>query len=395
MDDAHQPRFPRLLYLCDFPPSGLAGGPILLARLLEEFAPHSLIVMAASRYMRHASGGLLDCRHISFPTTNAHGRWGLGRFKMLLNWLALPLVALYGTWLVLTTRVRAIISVAHGNFFLAATLTSVVTRRPLVLFVHDDWVRDQQATSWWLRLAAPLLFRMAVRTAARLYVVSPFLQREMRVLYGVDAVLQLPATLRPAFKTPSKAQTRDSSRAVIVYAGAMTAAVDDTLRIVIEALEGQQEFELHIYTRRIPELAQDPWQHPRVAIHDWVSQAEMPSVLQRANILLLPFSFKASARGTVERGFPSKTADYLASDKPVLVIGPEYSSIVQFAQQNKCAAVVTAPSIYAIAAALRRIMGDVAHCEALVARAHESFNRYHNLVEQRAEFRAAVSQLVN
>ena len=72
----------RLLYICDFPPSNLAGGSILMSRLLQDYPPNRVVVLTSSRYMRVSpQEGRLACDHIEFPTTKGWGRWGLGRIK--------------------------------------------------------------------------------------------------------------------------------------------------------------------------------------------------------------------------------------------------------------------------------------------------------------------------
>ena len=40
-----------LLFMCDFPPSNLAGGSILMSRLLQDYPPDRITVLASSRYL--------------------------------------------------------------------------------------------------------------------------------------------------------------------------------------------------------------------------------------------------------------------------------------------------------------------------------------------------------
>src|ERR1039458_6411494 len=84
-----------LLYICDFPPSNFAGGPILMSRLLRDYPPDRIVVLTSSRYLRVSpKEGRLACPHIAFPTTKAWGRWGLGRIKNAIDWLMIPLPGL-------------------------------------------------------------------------------------------------------------------------------------------------------------------------------------------------------------------------------------------------------------------------------------------------------------
>src|ERR1700719_3870968 len=91
----------RLLYICDFPPSNLAGGSILMSRLLQDYPPDRIAVLTGSRYLRVSpEEGRLGCEHIPFPTTKGWGRWGLGRIKNAIDWLMIPVLALFCAWII-------------------------------------------------------------------------------------------------------------------------------------------------------------------------------------------------------------------------------------------------------------------------------------------------------
>src|ERR1700728_848126 len=87
-----------LLFICDFPPSNLAGGPILTSRLLRDYPAGRIVVLTSSRYLRVSpKEGRLACAHVAFPTTTGWGRWGLGRIKNAIDWLMLPVLTLITT----------------------------------------------------------------------------------------------------------------------------------------------------------------------------------------------------------------------------------------------------------------------------------------------------------
>src|ERR1035438_4054510 len=112
-----------LLYICDFPPSNFAGGPILMSRLLRDYPPDHIVVLTSSRYLRVSpKEGRLACPHIAFPTTDGWGRWGLGRVKNLVDWLTVPVLTLVAVRLIKTRRIKAIVTIAHDRFFVGAAL---------------------------------------------------------------------------------------------------------------------------------------------------------------------------------------------------------------------------------------------------------------------------------
>src|SRR5262249_52913447 len=153
--------------------------------------------------------------------------------------------------------------------------------------------------------------------------------------------------------------------------------------------------ELHLYTQLSPERIHDwGWDHPSISVHGWVSQRELQGVLRGADILFLPFSFSERVRYAVETGFPSKTADYLASGTPILVFGPNYSSLVAYARREGFAEMVTEADPDLLAEAIRRIALDPGHREALSSRALEVFSKYHDIGQQRADFLRVLNSIV-
>src|SRR5579864_1522885 len=135
----------RLLYMCDFPPSNHSGGSILMSRLLQDYPSDRIAILTSSRYLRVSPHeGRLGCDHITFPTTKGWGRWGVGRIKNVLDWLMVPVLALFAVWVIRQRRIRLMISVAHERFFIAAAIASKLTSVPMVLIVHDDWIHTQQ-----------------------------------------------------------------------------------------------------------------------------------------------------------------------------------------------------------------------------------------------------------
>jgi glycosyltransferase involved in cell wall biosynthesis len=385
-----------LLYVCDFPPSDRAGGDILMKRLLAGYSSNRLIVLAAS----HLTGvfGHLDCRHVRFPRLGGTRPF---RLKTAVDWLLVPVLASLAGALIIRYRVRAIITVAHGHFFIAAAMASFIMRKPFVLVVHDDWVSSMKINSRILRHIASPIFRSVVRNAAHVYSVSPQMHRLLKTDYDIESEIQFPAAELHCEHPPEQYSAgRHGDAVIIIYSGIWSHAVEDTLGLMAGivssgALEehGLKNVEFHLYTNIGQKNLEWPWNHPSIRVHDWVSQAELQVILADADILFLPFSFSGAAKFSVETGFPSKTADYLASGKPILVVGPPYATIVRYAEQNGFAAVVDEPDPEAIAAKIIEIIASASCREALRAKSLAAFEKNHNIVRQRAAFCSMLSKI--
>ena len=382
----------RLLYICDFPPSNLGGGPILMSRLLSEYPPDSIAVLTSTRYARVSpQEGRLSCDEITVGLSEGYGRYGLGRIRAALNWLRIPFIALVATRTIRQRHIAAILTVLHGQFCFAAALAAHLCGIPYVVIVHDDYTSG-------MTVIGRSLIRAVMRNAAHVYSVSPGMQDTIRSQFGVESELQWPATERPLFES----SRQGSDELSIVFAGSITGAVEDSLRVLADLITsgkltecGLQKAKLHLYTVVKKEQKQAwGWDHPSIEVHPWVAQSQLPQILRKADILFLPFSFASAERHTVQTAFPSKTADYLASGTPILVFGPKYSSLVAYAWREGFAEMVTEADPHLLARAIRRIALDSGHREALSSRALEVFSKYHDIGQQRADFLEVLNTIV-
>jgi glycosyltransferase involved in cell wall biosynthesis len=390
----------RLLYICDFPPSNLAGGAILVSRLLQDYPSDQVTVLASSRYLRVSpQEGRLACDHIAFPTTRGWGRWGLGRVKNAIDGLMVPVLALFCGRIIRRRRIQFMLSVVHDRFFIAAAIASCLTSVPLVLILHDDWIHRQQRTIPFLKPVFAILFRLAVRRAAHIYSVSAGMQDLVRDAVGRESELQLPAiapfaTEEMADVTPPGLVKKPVS---ILYAGGIVENAETLIRLIQKSsLEhyGVPTCSLDLYIPLTKEqFLKMGWAHDLINFRGWVSNVELRRALCRADILFLPASFAKEEAAVVIAGFPTKTADYMASGRPILVFGPEYSSLVRYARQYEFAEVVTEPGDDALAKGIRTIVSSPTRQAELVSRAFSVLSTNHDIFKQRREFRRLAAEL--
>src|SRR6266498_235971 len=391
-----------ILYVCDFPPSNFHGGPILASRLLATYRSDEITILFGSRYrelgIRH---GLLDCPHVIYPWNNETGRWGTGRIKTAICWLRIPLLALEIRRQARQARAGAMLTIAHGHFFIATALASWLISIPFILIVHDDWVRALRRSSYVLRHFCGTIFRAVVHRAAHIYAVSPSMQKMLAQDYGVVSELLLPATdpIDGAEDTLHVTSTENRSLR-IVYAGALTEATEDSVDLLINLIKsekllgyGIKSWELHLYAIVTPQQTIE-WDDKRIRLHGWVSQPELRRALTDADILVLPYSFRNDHRFATEQAFPSKTADYLRSGTPILIFAPPYSSIVKYARQFRLAEIVDEPSAEKLAEGIVRIWQSPGYRAQLRVNSLGTLNANHDINKQRAGLRKMMYRLV-
>jgi glycosyltransferase involved in cell wall biosynthesis len=384
---------PTLLFFNDFPPSNENGGTVLIRRLLNGYPHEKLVAVTRSQYGKDRVADTAWCRrHVVLPSIREKGRWGLSRLKGVMNWLLIPVIAFRGARVAREEAASAILSVAIGTYFLAAALTSAWTKVPLILIVHDDWVPVVagvfHAPQWIFRY----LTKLALRRASHVFVISDGMQQMVKALYGIDSEIQMPATepwdLDPVHEDKPTGQIR------VLYMGNGVSA-QDSLELLIQLIRektltryGLENVELHLCMPRKTEP------EPTIRNHGWVTESEARKHVAASDILFLPYGFTAEDKAVTLSSFPAKAADYLASGKAILVIGPEDSTIVRYAEKFRCAAVVTELNKEALAEAIHRLAVGGEYSRELVSNARKAFEANHNIRRHQERFQEVVRRVV-
>jgi len=382
---------PRLLYVGEFPPSNHHGGAILVKRLLDQH-PAGYLTVITSRIGMKASQptGLLDCTHLVLPAFDRSRYFLIRKLMSAAHWLGLSWVAVRTILEVKRRRVEALLTIVQGRYYFAAAFAAWATATPHITIVHDNFTSAHVSTSAPVRKVKRYLTRKILGNAAHIYAVSPEMQRLVWRECGAESEIQLPSTARPA----QQLQIAHENGLVILFAGLIGYTVRDSLDLLADLIKtGQLEkhgifgARLHVCTALTKEeIAALGWDHEDIVCRGWVPQSELPSVLASADILFLPYSFLSGSRDAVETAFPSKTADYLAAGKPILVFGPKYSSLVRYASEQGFAEVVHEFSPVALAQAIGKIACSSLYREQLAARAIEVFSANHNMKHQQLKF---------
>jgi glycosyltransferase involved in cell wall biosynthesis len=244
--------------------------------------------------------------------------------------------------------------------------------------------------SFILRYFALSIFRFAVRSAGQVYAISGPMASWLRSEFQVDATVQMPAGEVPRDVPPPEVGVSLSDEQVLRIAFAGTcAAADEPLKVLAaivatgSALPDGRRVELHLYS---PRPNSDPvWGHERIILHPWLAQADLMRALRAADILFLPYNFSGGDGYVAARSFPTKAADYMRSGRPILVMAPGSSAIVQYARQYGIAEIVDQCSKEMLLDAICRLAADEAHRSMLCEKALKVFKANHDIAVQQQE----------
>jgi glycosyltransferase involved in cell wall biosynthesis len=356
----------------EYPPSTAAGAPVISRQLLRYYPPEQLdIVCCASWYDRATPTvreTFLPSRHTVIPSF----RYGLrprrifSPIETTLDCLRVPKIMAAGRKIIEERKIEALFTISfgpempHAAYFLSRELG-------LPLYYFET---DRLDAYFFNRFAKKLITenrRPFLRSVKKLWLTSPKMVRDFKAEYGVDGeylfhFLDVDACQAAARAAPPL--PRDRIR--LVYTGSINAMFYDTMKWWCDRLNrglsiDGRPVELTIYAATCPpELL-----GKAVRWAGLVKLEQIPEKLAEAHaaLILVSFTQDPGIRAQIETSLYTKTVDYLAAGRPVLIVSPPYSAEVDCFRDVTC--VVGEVDESAIVGAIRRLVDDQAYAEDL------------------------------
>jgi len=376
------------IVVCDFPPSNLAGSPVLLLRLLKD-VPGLTSVVAGSYFLRASDReSFLPVPHVSVPMLPPGGR----PISKVVKWLLRPAFLVGATFKTAATLLRhrgeLVVSVAHGSLFVIVAGLAGLLRQRLFLIVYDDW---HGALSPGRVRFAKRIFAWVLRRTDRVIVITSQMQSRLRSEFQKESTVFLTAREIPRASLERRSKDGEFS---LTYLGSLNSVVQDAIEFVADAVKSgkldkatERPVRFRLYTK-VPEATRRAWglDDPRIEVLPWVSENEVDGVLSQADALLLPFSFRSEDRAIVTTAFPAKTADYLASGVPIVVVAPSVSTVADYLREAGAAFLVDRLSGESLAAVLSEIAHGTQRVFDVCARAAHVLRANHDIAAQRRTF---------
>lgn len=384
-------RYKKLLFMCAMPPSGIAGMSIIARQMFLGYDPDALHVLCCSRWyeigQKMASSSYLACRHTTVRDLGVRVRPHRYTVPLSedLNCLRTPWIVALARRIVRAEGIEAIFTVPWTpDFALAALLLHRLTGLPLYVYEMDDW---EGHLDWH---PASLLIRRyhrdVLRAAKDLWLISPSMVEAYRDRFGVEGrflcqAVDLAAYQRAAAGAPSPGTGAEIK---LVYTGSVNRMFRSTLKFVCDLVNagieiGGRRVRLEIYTHGEHRDLAGRW----VSFPGLVPASEIPDRLATADALLMPVSFEAGAEQLVRTSLYTKTIDYLASGRPMLMVAPAYSAVARYcgdqAPLKDTAVLVDRLDRADVEAALARIFSAHEETAERCARGVELVRRYHDV----------------
>lgn len=149
----------------------------------------------------------------------------------------------------------------------------------------------------------------------------------------------------------------------IIYTGRIGTANRQSIilfgQILGNTTINNREIKLDIFTKDFNEADLESIRKiPNVKVYPAVPHDQIPGVLTKYDLLLLPLDFTPDGIRFAKYSFPTKAAEYMLTGKPILVFAPEETAVSKFFKEHECGYCLTNNSPVAIKSALFYLLSD-------------------------------------
>lgn len=243
-----------------------------------------------------------------------------------------------------------VLTVAHGDGFMAARRYAKRQQLPLVCIFHDWWP-DMVAAHAPMKRLLEREFKKMARDSALAFCVCEGMRQALGSLPNAVILPPVPADLASV-----EVALRDPADPFkILYFGNL-GDYGPMLGDVLE--ESLKHPEILLQVRG----SNPAWSQERKAKMQangrWLAfapRAELDAWLASADAFLVPMVFNPALRRRMETSFPSKLIESAQFGPPLIIWGPDYCSAVRWGRQDNRAICVTDPDPVAIVSAFRKL----------------------------------------
>lgn len=268
-------------------------------------------------------------------------------------------------------RQTVVVTMAHGDGFMAALRFARKRHLPLVSF-FQDWWPDMANVHGFARPGLANQFRKLADASSVAICVS----EGMKNALGNKQCVVLPPISAAASRNAASPKKVGKFR--LAYCGNVT-EYGPMLANALRVLASVDGIELLVRGGR-PNWPQDFADEMKKTgrLLEFAPRQEFDAWLQAADAFLVPMVFDPVMRRRMETSFPSKLIEFAQFGKPLVVWGPAYCSAVRWAKQSNAALCVTERDPEHLANALQRLARSAEDCTRLAtasqAAAHREFD---------------------
>jgi hypothetical protein len=210
---------------------------------------------------------------------------------------------------------------------------------PFVVHIMDDYILTMNKSGilyYYYKKKIDKEFRDLLVKAECLMSISPSMSEAYYLRYGENFIpFRNPVELEE-WLPYSKADWKISGEFKLLYAGRMVSPNSEALEDIIKAVSTlrQEGFSISLYIYTLDtgtELENRAKEFEGISIKSPVKHHEMPSLLAKHDLLLLPLDFNKNGIKYAQYSISTKTSEYMISGVPVLVYADKRTALHKYA----------------------------------------------------------------
>jgi len=409
------PDFKKILIISSYAPPSVMGAPQNIYNILRDFPKGSYCILTSFYNIDNISaktGTWLKEKYIFYDNTSASGslkthseitkerpsRLILNKLKHLVKRLWF-LGALGGIFIILSQIIMIIragtkaikkeeIEIMLGFSDYGPTMISTyflhkITKKPYYIFLFDIY-KNNFYPVFPAGFLANIFEPKILKNAEKIIVTNEATLNYYAQIYGEEIRKKITIIYNSTFpKSYLKLHTEYNPKPpyTILYTGRISWPQIRSLKNLIKALEQINDIDVKLeiycpnpkdYLKKISII-----ESKKVKISIAPPQ-KMPEIQTQADILFLPLSWHTKSQKIIDTATPGKLADYLISNRPILIHAPTSTFLVKYAKENNFALVVDEENIEKLKSAIKTLLSDKTFTKRLIENAKATFFKNHD-----------------
>jgi glycosyltransferase involved in cell wall biosynthesis len=289
-----------------------------------------------------------------------------------------------------SSRERILFCIAVQNYL----------KKPLIFHMMDDWpsligVKGFMKNYWQRKI--DMEFKALLDVTDVHLGICDYMGEAYQERYGKDfTTFHNPINLE--FWQQGQKKNYDLSETpTLLYAGRIGLGIDSALKSIADAVHNVNT-ELNIEIKfLIQALAPPAWikNYTHVEHKKFVPYDQLPYEFGEADFLILPYDFSPESLAYIKYSMPTKASEYMASGAPILIYAPKETALVQYAEKNTWASIITEQDTAVLTQELKSLVLDKAYRQKLGQAAKILAEKRHDTAVVTKSFQKIIIEAVN
>ncbi len=377
-----------VLLLTDIPPSTNFSSGLFLLKEVSFIQPDQVsCFVVQNRFITPSIPPdikAIKLKVVTKPLEN-YGHHKFGRIKSLLfetyhSLITIPNLVKSAVAFARETKVDVVWAMLQGQTMIRmARPVAIQLKVPLFTQIYDPpgwWMREHKVNKWIAR-SIVAEFNRAIMNSRKVACCSWEMAKYYKKNYGADTIAVVAGLEKSMARKPA---TKPHSRNdfIISMAGQLYSKSE---WVCLLNMLCDNNWKIAGKTIKVKYLGSqfDQYAEGRpmnIEFLGWRSQEEALKVFADSDLLYCPYWFDPAFELESRLSFPSKLSSYLASGRPVLFQGPEYSSPGKFLMENKAANLCFSLDPNLLKENIEKIILDQKYYEEICMNGRKAFDTY-------------------